>query len=316
MSIDIHAHYFPSEYVDRLASLGSRSVLTVRRAFGGGMDLEERLSLMDEAGIELQVLTVGPQVPYFEHLEDAAGAARLANDLFARACRQRPDRYAAFASLPLPHVEAAIAEARRALDMPGMLGVTVGTSVRGQALDEPLFAPLWEELDRRAAVLFLHPVGAGGGPLTADYGLTWTIGSPIEDTTAALRLVLSGWSRRYRNIKVIVPHLGGTLPFLFQRLDDETRRQRAFVPEWGDMPERPSQELRRFWFDTVNRYPSALRCTCDAFGAERVLLGTDFPYLAGAEFVDSARYIERTLAQDEAAAVLEGNARQLLGLGG
>ena len=176
------------------------------------------------------------------------------------------------------------------------------------------FDPLWEELDRRGTVLFLHPVGAGAGPLSADYGLTWIIGAPIEDATAALRLALSGWADRYPRIKVVVPHLGGILPFLLQRLEDEVGRQRVHLPGVFGIEGSPTERLLRFHYDTVNRQPSALQCARAAFGADRLVLGTDFPYLSGPELVDCVDYVQATLPAEEASAVLDNNAPRLLGL--
>jgi predicted TIM-barrel fold metal-dependent hydrolase len=315
MRIDVHAHYFPAEYIDCLARLGhSDARAAVARAPGARVTLDERVGLLDEVGIDLQVLSVVSPGPYLPRAADATEAARLANDIYADVCRRYQGRFAAFGTLPLPHVEAALAEIERCLDTLGMLGITVGCSVAGRSLDDPAFEPVFAELDRREAVLFLHPVGAGAGPGTADYGLTWMVGAPFEDTVAALRLVLSGLTTRYPHLRVIVPHLGGTLPFLLQRLDDAADRQRA-TGEPLRIAEPPSALVRRFWFDTVNSHPAALRCACESFGADRLLLGTDFPYLAGPKFRRCVTYIEEAgLPAADTAAILGENARALLRL--
>jgi len=191
----------------------------------------------------------------------------------------------------------------------------VGCSVAGRPLDDPAFDPFFAELDRRGAVLFLHPVGAGAGPNTEQYGLTWMIGAPVEDTVAALRLVLSGLTTRYPRVRIIVPHLGGTLPFLFQRLDDAAERHRASARDELPIEDPPSDLIRRLWFDTVNQYPAALRCACEAFGADRLMLGTDFPYLAGPKFLGCVTYVQQSgLADQDVRAILDGNAEELLGL--
>ena len=271
--------------------------------------------MLDDSGIDLQVLSIGPQVPYFERKADAVTAAQLANDIYAEVTRGHDGRFKAFATVPLPHVDQALVELERGLDTLGMLGVTVGCSVAGRPLEDPAFAPFFAELDRRGAVLFLHPVGAGAGPGTAEYGMTWMVGAPFEDTIAALRLVLSGFTARFPSVRVIVPHLGGTLPFLLQRLDDSAERQRVGAP--GEIPieGEPSAYVRRLWFDTVNSHPAALRCACESFGADRLMLGTDFPYLAGPKFKRCVTYIEDTgLSAHDTAAILGGNATSLLGL--
>jgi predicted TIM-barrel fold metal-dependent hydrolase len=283
------------------------------RSPGARVTLDERIGLLDEVGIDLQVLSVVSPGPYLPRAADATEAARLANDIYADICRRYQGRFAAFGTLPLPHVEAALAEIKRGLDTLGMLGITVGCSVAGRSLDDPAFEPVFAELDRREAVLFLHPVGAGAGPGTANYGLTWMVGAPFEDTVAALRLVLSGLTTRYPRLRVSVPHLGGTLPFLLQRLDDAADRQRA-TGEPLRIAAPPSTLVRRFWFDTVNSHPAALRCACASFGADRLLLGTDFPYLAGPKFRRCVTYMEAGLPAADTAAVLGENARALLRL--
>ncbi len=312
MKIDVHAHYFADEYLQCLEQIWGKTS-NARMAPGITVTLDERIDLMDDAGIDMQVLSPANQLPYFAKRGDAVAAARLGNNLYADVVKKYSGRFSAFASVPLPHVDAALEEMGRCLDRLGMVGVTAGCSVAGRQLDDPEFTPFWAELDRRRAVLFLHPMGVGC-PGSEAYGLTWMVGAPFEDTIAALRLVLSGLTGRFPNIKIIVPHLGGTLPFLMQRLDDSLERERA----WGtqlSIAEPPSRLLKRLWFDTVNAYPVALRCACEAFGADRLMLGTDWPYLVGPKFKRCVTYIEESgLAKKDVEAILDRNAQELLGI--
>ncbi|HEY7067073.1 MAG TPA: amidohydrolase family protein [Chloroflexota bacterium] len=313
MRIDVHAHYFPPEYLAALSRLAGGAAETEHRLAGGRLPLDERADLLAEIGVDLQVLSAGQRQPYLEREADAVAAARLANDLYADACRAYPSRYAAFGTVPLPHVDAAIAEVGRCLDTLGMVGIGVGCSVAGRPLDDPAFEPFWAELDRRGTALFLHPVGAGVQEGEDPYALAWMVGAPFEDTLAALRLVLSGVTTRYPNIRVIVPHLGGTLPFLWARVDGfgQSRGITAGV----DLSEGLGVYLRRLWYDTVNTYPDALRCACSAFGADRLLMGTDFPYLQGPRLRRCVTYVEEAeLSAAETAAILGGNAQALLRL--
>jgi 6-methylsalicylate decarboxylase len=317
MRVDVHAHYFPSDYVECLGRLGYTDAReAMLRAGGAGATLDGRIALLDRVGVDVQVLSVAAAMPHLPREEDAIEAARVANDCFAAACAQYAGRLAAFACVPLPHVDAALAEAARGLDELGMVGVTVGCSVAGRQLDDPAFEPFYAELDRRGAVLFLHPVGVGCGPASLDYGMRWMIGAPVEDAIAVLRLTLSGLTTRFSRMRIIVPHLGGFLPFLLQRLDDEAGRE-AHAGVGPAVEGLPSEHVRRLWFDTVNCLPAALRCACEAFGADRILLGTDYPYLAGPRFEHAVRYVEEAgLAPADAAAIAGGNAAALLGLDG
>jgi 6-methylsalicylate decarboxylase len=313
MRIDVHAHHFPEEYLQCLERMGSKTTTGARTAPGTDATFDERISLMDEAGIDLQVLSPAHQLPYFADRGDAASAARLGNDIFVDVCRKYAGRFSAFANVPLPHVDTAIDELGRCLDTLGMVGVTLGCSVAGRQLDDLEFTPFWAELDRRKAVLFLHPVGIGC-PGADAYALTWLVGAPFEDTIAALRLVLSGLTGRFPNVKIIVPHLGGTLPFLMQRLDNLADMERARGTKLA-ATEAPSTMVRQLWFDTVNSYPPALRCAAEAFGADRLMLGTDWPFLVGPRFKRCVTYIEESgLPRADVDAILDTNAQRLLAI--
>ena len=177
----------------------------------------------------------------------------------------------------MPHIGESIAEMRRALDQLHMAGVALNTTILGRALVEPGFEPVFAELNRRGAVLYLHPAGNSAcSPLIGDYHLTWMVGAPVEDTISIMHLITHGIPTRYPDIKIINSHLGGALPMLLQRADDQYRW------EAPDTPEAPSVAARRMWYDTVGHgHVPALRCTIDSFGADRLLLGTDFPYENG-----------------------------------
>jgi predicted TIM-barrel fold metal-dependent hydrolase len=313
MRIDVHAHYFPAPYMQFLARHGRANL---GAAQGAPIGLDERLAMLDAVGIDVQVLSVSTATTYVLPEDAAVEGARLANDLYVDLCRQYRGRYLAFATVPLPYVDAALAELERALAMPEVVGVMLGCSVGGRPLDDPAFAPFFAELDRRGTVVFLHPQGVGAGPGSADYGLTWLVGATFEDTITALRLILSGWLDRYPRIRTIVPHLGGPLPFLKQRIDD--LRAAGLARERGQEPapeELPSARYRQLYFDTVNSHPPALRCACETFGADRLLLGTDFPYLVGPRWPRLVAYIEEAgLPPADTAAILGGNAQALLGI--
>ena len=313
MRLDIHAHCFPTEYLDLLERFGSHSARGGRDLLAGtdAAGLEARFQMMARAGVDRQVLSVGPQVPAFEDESRSVTGARLANDLYAEIVRLYPDRFLAFAVTPLPHVGAALTELSRGLDELHMAGVTTTTSILGRSLADPGFEPFFAELDRRGAVLFLHPAGTGFGEQTNLLGLTWIVGAPFEDTAAALHLLLSGLTTRYPNIHVIVPHLGGTLPFLLARVDSLWNPGASSL-----IQEPPSVLARRLWYDTVSHgSAAALRCACAVLGADRLVLGSDYPYLQGEKYQRAITYVQDSgLPSADAAAILDGNAPRLLGL--
>ncbi len=313
MRIDVHAHYFPPQYMSYLARHGRSGT---GAAQGAQITLDERIDLLDRVGIDMQVLSISSSTPYTLPEAEVIEASRLANDLYVELCHQYPGRYAAFATVPLPYVDASVAELERTLAMPEVLGITLGCSIAGRPLDDPAFAPLFEEMNRRDTVLFLHPQGADAGTGTKEFGLTWLVGAPFEDTVTTLRLILSGWLERYPRIRTIVPHLGGPLPFLKQRVDDlygaNMARDQSREPSADELP---SRRYRQLWFDTVNSHPPALRCACETFGANRILLGTDYPYLVGPRWEPLVRYIEDAgLSKADTEAIYGGNAQALLGI--
>ena len=313
MRIDVHAHYWTEDYLDLLADLGHAGAVAVRGiGAGGGAELAARLRLMDRAGVQMQVLSACPQLPYGEDGPKAAGAARFVNDQYAGLGQRRPDRFRAFAALPMPHLAESLGEMGRALGELGMAGVAMNTTVLGRALVDPGYEPVFAELNRRAAVLYLHPAGNSAcSPLTADYHLTWMVGAPVEDTISVMHLITHGIPARYPDITIINSHLGGALPMLLRRADDQYRW------EAPDTPEPPSVAARRMWYDTVGHgHVPALRCAIDSFGAGRLLLGTDFPYENGDTSIRAVNYINDPQIDTTAArAILDQNATALLGTG-
>jgi 6-methylsalicylate decarboxylase len=294
MRIDVHGHYLPPEYVDfqaRVRGEGVRQDLAIR--LQGNID--ERVGMLDEAGVDLQVLSLGSNVPYHDKEADAVEAARTANDAYAGVAREFAGRLAAFGSVPLPHVDAAIAEASRCLDELNMLGITLGCSIYERTLDDPAFEPFWAELNRRQSVVFLHPIFRATDPHIRDFELNRMVGATFEDTLAALRLLLSGVTERNPDLRIIVPHFGGTLPIVYPRI---ARRGKADL-------------LKKLYYDTANGYGPALKCACETLPVERLMLGTDFPYIGSVK--ENVDYITAAgLPRDQQEQILERTAADLL----
>lgn len=304
MRIDVHAHYYPPELVQRMGDLGRSLEAAVRITCE--CPIQQRLELLDSTSVDAQVLSMGVQQPYFNDEEKARLGARFSNDLYQDVVSRYGGRFAAFGSLPLPHVDSAIAEAAYCLDELHMAGINLGCSIAGRPLEDPAFEPLWAELNRRQAVVFLHPVALGGPMLDAP-GLPMLLGSRFEDTVAAVRLVVSGLTSRFPDVKIIVPHLGGAIPFMWERMEDFANRGLNTSPKEG---------LKRLYYDTVNKTPAALRCACEVLGPEHLMLGSDFPYMKSqSEFAEHITYVESSdLPAETLTAILDRNAQQLLHL--
>jgi 6-methylsalicylate decarboxylase len=307
MLIDVHAHQFPQKYTDAIARHG-------RQLFGPltSQTLDERLRLMDEAAVDVQVLSPANLVPYFESKADAVESARILNDGYAELTHRIPQRFKAYVSLPMPHVEASLRELERGLDQLGFAGINFGCSIMNRPVTETEFEPLYQEMNRRRAILFFHPIVNGlCSALLNDFNLGGAVGTTMEDTLVVLHMIVRQIPHRYPNIKIIVPHFGGLIPMLLNRMDNQV------ASAYKDLPEKPSATARRFWYDTVGHGShAALRCACDAFGPDHLVTGSDYPVLLPYEsYTKTFSYIrEAGLPSDVAEQILHRSARSLFGL--
>ncbi len=313
MRIDVHAHAWSSDYLDLLEGFGRSDVVAYRQLGAGVTDdeLATRFAMLDAIGIDLQVLTATPLSPHFEDEATAVAAARKVNDDYAALVGRHPDRFRAIASLPLPHIDASLAELDRAISDLGMLGACITTSVLGRSIADAQFEPLYRELNRRQSVLSVHPAGHGAhSPLITEHQLTWSIGAPVEDTVAAMQLILKGIPSRFPDIKIIIPHFGGLLPLTLERIDQHVAWEAP-----GTL-EKPSLAAQRLWYDTVGHdHVPALRAAVETFGADRLLFGTDFPFQPGEFFATTVDYIKRAgLPERDVEAILDRNAAEFFGI--
>jgi aminocarboxymuconate-semialdehyde decarboxylase len=272
--------------------------------------LDHRLADMDAVGIDAQVLSLSAPNVYFPDAGQARELARVANEHFAEVVATAGGRFRAFASVPINHPEVALEELEHALDVLGLEGVILGTIVDGRRLDSPELRPLFEELDRRRTSILLHPMTPWGVEQMGDLGLAPLTGFMFDTTLTATRMVFSGMLEELPNLKLILPHAGGTIPYLWARFDNGWRS----YPESRDRcPQPPSTYLSRLYYDTVSFHPPALRAACETVGPQRLVLGSDYPHVIG----DPKAAVETVeglqIEDEERDAILCGN---LLGLFG
>ena len=321
MIVDIHAHHFPKAYNDLLLRIGGRSLPEAARALTArplrqddASGIPTRLAQMDDAGVQMQVLSPAASPPYAEKEADAVEAARLINDSYAELAREHPGRFAAVVSLPLPHIDASLREMERGLDRLGMVGVSMTCSCFDRSTAEAEFEPLYEEMNRRRTVLNYHPIQNGiCSPMINDYRFTVSVGASLEDSAIVLHLIARRIPARYPNITYVVPHLGGIIPMQLQRLDNQAPRQHP------DLPEPPGVTARRFYYDTVGHGShAALLCAWKAFGADHLVAGSDYPVLLAFEtYRQTFDYIRQVgLPPDDVDRILHRNSQRVLGLEG
>lgn len=292
IAIDVHSHMLCQEWLDLFkANCGPR--FTIQPVVGGYdvihydgvafmtpqkvmFDYPARLAAMDKAGVGMAILSLtGPNV-YWGDANASAAAARAINDSFAGASTTYPERIQWMASLPMQYPDRALAELERATGK-GAVGVVVLANVGGVSLTDPLFAPIWQEIDRRELPVFVHPtVPCGCGVMDmAVYQLSASVGFTFDTTLAVSRMIYDGFFDRYPNLKLITAHGGGALPFLAGRLD---RCHEVVAACRTQIKAPPSSYLKRIYADSVVYTVDALRDSVRTFGDEHVLYGTDFPH--------------------------------------
>ena len=289
MKIDFHNHFFPRSYIQELRSrigfprVGKDSKGDEQLFQFEGMkipitetmfDFSKRLFVMDQAGIDMQVLSL--TVPGVERVEPDLGKrlARETNNELSEIVSNHEDRFAGIASLPLQDPEAALEEFDRAIKSLSLNAVEVYSNVNGEPLDSPKFWPVFERADKLDVPVFLHPTIPAATTGMVDYDLVEAIGF-VNDTTVALtRLILSGMLEKNRKLKIVVGHLGGTFPYLIGRLDE----QYSITPEAQvNVSKPPSKYLNRFYFDTTTNLPECVEFGVSLIGPDSLVMGSDYP---------------------------------------
>lgn len=321
--IDFHNHYYPPAYLDALRS-GDTTVRVTEDADGnpllhypgdynvavrGHRDIAFRAEDIARAGIDTQVITLTTPGTHVERPDRAVTLARLVNDAFAAVVEEYRGRFVALATLPLNDPAAATAELRRAMTTLGMRGAALFSNVNGVPLADARFEPLYRAADELGAVLFIHPTAPVGVAAMTEYWLMPLVGFPTDTTLAAAHLVFAGVPERHPHISWVLGHLGGAIPYLAERLD---RGFKAFADCRVNISRPPSEYLRRFYFDTVNFDPDALKLALAFAGAEHILAGSDYPHQIGSPraMIDSIHALG--LSATDQSLILSGNARRLL----
>ncbi len=316
MITDVHAHYHPKRFSEALQKIGAGRGAANFSRHPDGNDaghVDARLEMMAKAGVGMQVLSpAAGMAPYGRSAGQALDTAKLGNDMYADLVAAHPDKFKAFVSLPLPHVDASLKELERGMDQLGMIGVNMHISVFDRSVAEDEFLPIYEEVNRRHGVIFYHPAGNSiCSPMIADYGFGGAVGTSMEDTVIALHLIAKRIPKQFPNITYIIPHLGGLIPMLLPRLNNQ------FSMKAKDLPENPSETARRFYYDTVGHgSAAALTCARKACGAGHTLPGSDSPVLLAFEtYTDTFSWIrEAGLPAADVEQILEKTAPSILKL--
>ncbi|PSP78986.1 hypothetical protein BRC81_05800 [Halobacteriales archaeon QS_1_68_20] len=327
MTVDVHHHYFGESMMAELDAMLTDRIgpeASMSRYYESdevGLSTEEpaeRVQMMDEWGLERAVLSFPAPGEFVDerHLkrpEIHAAFSSIVNDHLADACQQHPDRLLGFASIPLVSVDDAVEELQRSVETLGLHGIVLDTNVFGRYLTDESFAPFFERADDLGVPIFVHPANPGGADRMDDFYLESMIGFPFDTTLAATRMVFSGVLERYRDLNIVLSHLGGALPYLVKRLaalydPDDPEFERGAVHPLEKPPER---YLEDFWYDTALSFPGAMDMAVDLVG-DRLLLGSDYPFGPADSVAESIDQVTHLEDPDLAAHVRGANARSIL----
>jgi predicted TIM-barrel fold metal-dependent hydrolase len=273
--------------------------------------LEHRIKMMDDAGVEIQVLSVSAPNLYRFPEEIRVPLTRDLNDEFSELAAGSNGRLRVFVSLPLPSVDAALEELDRALALPHVSGVIVCSNIDRINLDDEIFSPVWEELSRRRTTVFCHPTVACCTEGLREYAMSLAMGFMADTMFAVGRLAYAGTFDRFPGIRWIFTHLGGTIPFVLPRYDNYYRQ----FPECRENIERPPSEImRELYYDTVTMHAPALKCALETLGPEQLVFGSDYPHVPGGidRFVDVLNSVG--LSDDHLEMIGRRNAMELIGV--
>lgn len=283
MKIDLHAHCYPKLYVDEIVKFGIGADGGVGTKIQAWESAEARIAQMDDLGVNVQVLNLSAPNVYFTDEIFSIKMAQMTNDFLADICRKHPHRFLCLAAVPLTNLDHAMAELARVADVLHMDGVMLGTNINGRPLSDDSFLPFFEEISRRRLPVVLHPTKSASENRMPEedipLGLATTVGFLFETTRTVARMVFKGIFEKLPDLTFILPHSGGTIPFLCPRWDIfyQSRAEEHVLKR--TIPKPPSYYLKRHYYDTALSYAhSTLRCTLDLAGIDHLVFGTDHPY--------------------------------------
>lgn len=320
-SIDIHTHLLPRELPHWVGSLRLEPIdecrarlvredgTVFREIESNCWDPQLRLRECDEAGVDMQVLSTVPAMFGYDRRGD--DLARFLNDHLAGICREHPQRFAGLGTLPLQSPELAVRELERCVRELGLLGVQIGSHVNDWNLSEPALFPVFARAAELGAAVFVHPWDMMGQEKMGRYWLPWLVGMPAEVSRAICSLIFGGVLERLPSLRIAFAHGGGAFPGTLGRIEQGFRCRPDLVAI--DNPHPPSRYLKRIYVDSLVHDARALKLLLEIFGADRIALGSDYPFPLG-EARPGALIASLQLAPAVRERLLSGTAREWLGL--
>lgn len=350
MKIDLHTHILPHDWPDLDAKYGYGGFVRLdhyqpccarmmigervfREITDNVWDAKRRIEEMDRAGVSMQVLSTVPVMfSYWAKPADALDLSRRLNDHIAEVIGDHPKRFAGLATIPMQDPDLAAGELQRCIRELGLRGAQIGTHVDANShcarnetrnLDDSSLDPVWNAAEQLGAAIFVHPWDMLGKERMPKYWLPWLVGMPAETSLAICSMMFGGVFERFPKLRVAFAHGGGAFPITAGRIEhafrvrpdlvatDSKTNPKKYLAHTDD---RGSVTPARFYVDSLVHDPDALKLLLNLFGAQRVALGSDYPFPLGEAHPGELIESMARLSAEEKAQLLSGTAREFLGL--
>jgi len=324
MKLDLHTHFYTPQYFQTIRDLPSefsfaesstgQTIITFRGARFFGVtpamtDVAKRIDDMDRVGIDVEVVSLSTPNVFFTTAEHQPAVARMMNDSYADLIARHPQRFKGFASIPLDAPDAALEELHRAIDVLKLNGVVLLSNIGGKPLTSPEYREFFAEANRMKLCIFLHPMLPAQADSFREYVLGPIIGFPFDTSLAVARMCYDGMFADFPDIRWIIGHLGGAIPYLMERMDNGFR---DFADCRVKIDKLPSFYLKQLYYDTVSFSSHTLTMARHIVGADHMVMGSDYPHLLGSidRAVSSIEGLE--ISDDEKQQIFEGTAKAIL----
>ncbi len=313
MKIDIHTHIMPEHIPNYFQKFGYGEFIHLEHHCPGCAkmikgdkvfreveqncwDTSVRMKEMDMTEVSMQVLSTIPVLfNYWAKPQDGLETARFFNDHIAQSCQLHPDRFIGLGTLPLQDIDLSIKELERCMQTLQLAGIEIGSNINGKNLSDPYFFPLWEAAERLNCSIFVHPWEMMGEDQMQRYWLPWLVGMPAETARAISSMIFGGVFTKFPKLKVAFAHGGGSFPFTIGRIEHGflVRPDLCAI----DNAENPKNYLGKFWIDALVHDPKALDYIIDTMGADKICMGSDYPFPLGehhpGKLIESMPYDEQ-----------------------
>ena len=325
--IDIHAHFYPQEFLQAIAKAGPGSGATYKEIPGKGptlivdeitlpplqpqfIDMDARLEAMEKQGVSVHALSLSLPMTDWAKRAFAQELCEIYNDTAGAACIKHAGKLINFATLPMSEPDLAVRELERVAKLPSTRGVYLSTQICGLDLSDEKFFPVYEAIEASGLPIFLHPSHVIGHERLSKFYLHNLLGNPFETAIAAGHLIFGGVLDRFPKLTWVLPHAGGAFPSLIGRLQrGYDKRREPYGCSLG-----PMEYLRRFYYDTITYADQPLQYLKDLVGADRIMMGSDYCFPIAYEKPVEVVTAHPGFNAEEQTLVLEGNARRLLKL--